>query len=589
MNILLGLTDDKDFLLLQALLLLRSRGIYIDQVKYIRTFSNQLEVAIHQLFLSLNVSVETYPLHNNGRLVNEEDYLHVEEQLFEWYSEVSKDADKVYVFVGGGHKLHSLALQKCAFLLGSEDIFHMFVNVPRNEEPKTINDIQNFIAANKILYASLGKENGWPALKNLFKDNKVSYQYIKELTEKVGSRNIEDINEYPFESLSLLPAKALEWLSAPVCELDRAFINSLPKVELHCHLGGFASHGILLDQVRAAADDSCDIGPIRDLIVPADWPLPDKTVGLLDYMNLGDNTGSYILKNRGCLIKHIDLLYLAFIQENIGYAEVRCSPYNYQSKNFSGLEVLKIIKDRFDYNMDYYKNKSDFWCHVNIILIATRTDTKNTTRIEEHLKLAVDSESLSKEKGRCKIVGVDLAGFEHPSTRASYFSHLFEPIHRKGIALTIHAGENDDSESIWDAVFRLNTRRIGHGLNLYQDQNLLKSIVNRGIGIEMCPYANYQIVGFKPMPNVTKNYPLIQYLRQGAQVTINTDNIGISNASITDNFLLASKMNPDLTRIDVLRIIRNGLEQAFIDVELKNKFIKIYNNKIFNTIFSSIQ
>ncbi|MBK7522803.1 MAG: hypothetical protein IPI53_01125 [Saprospiraceae bacterium] len=156
-----------------------------------------------------------------------------------------------------------------------------------------------------------------------------------------------------------------------------------------------------------------------------------------------------------------------------------------------------------------------------------------------------------------------MAGFEQPSTRPSYYNAQFDPIHRKGMALTIHAGENDDSEAIWDAVFKLNTRRIGHGLHLFQDQNLLKSVINRKIGIEMCPYANYQIKGFKPMDGVDIIYPLIYYLRKGAAVTINTDNIGISVASITDNFT-GGKMNPELTRMEILQIIRNGLEQALL-------------------------
>ena len=61
------------------------------------------------------------------------------------------------------------------------------------------------------------------------------------------------------------------------------------------------------------------------------------------------------------------------------------------------------------------------------------------------------------------------------------------------MAVTTHAGENDDSDAICDAVFKLNTQRIGHGIHLYQIQNLLKSVINRKIGTEMYPYANYQI------------------------------------------------------------------------------------------------
>ncbi len=90
------------------------------------------------------------------------------------------------------------------------------------------------------------------------------------------------------------------------------------------------------------------------------------------------------------------------------------------------------------------------------------------------------------------------------------------------------------------------------------------------------------------MDRVYTNYPLTDYLQKGAAVTINTYKIGISKASLTDNFILAAKMNPILTRMEVLQVIRNVLEQAFIDVSLRNILIRMYNTKIFEIIYTSV-
>ncbi|MCZ2101501.1 MAG: hypothetical protein LC107_08200 [Chitinophagales bacterium] len=583
MAVLLGITDSKDITLVQAILLLKSKGIVIDNVKYIRTGGLEIDRKAEMFYNNFKINFVVSSLPQGGKLQKEDDYLVQEDELFKWYLESTHGFDKIYVFIGGGHKLHSLALQKCAFLFGAEEVFHMFIDVPREHEPKSISDIEIAIKNNQILYANIGKHLAWPAIKKLVQQNITAPNLIREVIGIIGSRAVSQVNELPFESLQLLPAMAMQWLQGRLVERDYDFIKMLPKVELHCHLGGFASDGDALDIVRASYEGNIPLREKHVISYPENWPLPKKPIELDKYMNLGDNTGSYILHNKGCLEKQIELLYSHFLEQNIGYAEVRCSPYNYASDKYSGFEIVQIIIDKFNELMDLAK-EHEFWCHVNLLIIATRTDLKNTQKIQNHLELATVAESKSSTKGLCKIVGVDLAGFEHPSTRASYYTNLFDPIHRKGIALTIHAGENDESEAIWDAVFRLNTRRIGHGLHLYQDANLLKSVINRGIGVEMCPYANYQIKGYAPMENQSKVYPLLDYLNQGAQVTVNTDNIGISSASLTDNIILLSKLNPDITRIQILQLVRNGINQAFIDVSLRNKFIEIYNERIFKLI-----
>ena len=143
-------------------------------------------------------------------------------------------------------------------------------------------------------------------------------------------------------------------------------------------------------------------------------------------------------------------------------------------------------------------------------------------------------------------------------------------MHRKGLAVTVHAGENDDPESIWQAVYQLSARRIGHGLNLLDAPHLLRAIADRGIGIELCPYANYQIKGFAPMPEREgQSYPLLPYLEQGIRATINVDNLGISAANHSDNLLLLPSLSPGITRLDVLQLLRNSVDQCFLPVREK--------------------
>lgn len=583
---LVGLTDNKDILFIQAFLILKQKGFVCNTINYIRTHSSIVPKVVKEYWATQNIHFETHTLPDEGRFSADTNYDQLEELFFIWYRDIVSEDNDLMVFLGGGNKIHASLLQKCAQLFGAKDLFHLFYLDSRGTEPKNEIEIYEAINQNKFLYFSLGAQSAWPVIKELSISKEQLGFSIRNITQRISSRTLEEINEYPFECINLLPPHAINWLAGFLSEDDKEFIQKLPKVELHCHLGGFATEGNLLNEVRKNADDSHSIGPIKNIPIDHQWPMIEYNISLDSYMKLGDNSGSYILKNTGCLKKQIKLLYEHLIEQNIKYAEIRCSPVNYENKIQNSFQVLETIQHEFENLME----NSDIptYCHVNLIIIATRSEDNTSKSINENLNQAIEYQ-VHNEGKECKVVGVDLAGFENIKTRAEIFESNFEPIHRAGIAVTIHAGENDQSEGIWQAVFKLSARRLGHALNLFQDQKLLTSVANRKIGVEMCPYANYQIYGFAPKNNCTIKYPLLQYLKAGIQVTVNTDNIGISAANLTDNYLLLSHMAPTITRMDVLQLIRNSLEQAFINNQHRNDLIKKFNQEIFNLIYSNIK
>lgn len=523
-----------------------------------------------------------------------------EESLYQWYLEKCGDT-LPYVCLSGGTKTIPAIMQKAAQLFGAKEIFHVIPNKDAGKDPGTIEEVWNAIAINQIQVVRFGPETGWPAFRRISSSlpfsvsvcMEESFYKKKKPTDFIFLREIAGIQKrikdhfkhqekenVPFAGLLLLPSATRLWLKQPLQQSDWNWVNALPKTELHCHLGGFATQPPLLYEVRAKVKHPDKLKPVKDIHLPTQWPLPQETIPLNEYMHLGDNNGSTILSDPGCLEEQIKLLYEAFQKENIKYAEVRCSPYNY-TRYQSALEVLEQITNTFQDLMD--KADENNRCHVNLIIIVTRKDEGDLSSISKHLALAITAASNNKsDDGKCKVVGVDLAGFETKETRASYFQHDFEGAHRCRIAVTAHAGENDDAEGVWQAVFKLNARRIGHALHLFQAADLMRTFSDRGIAIEMCPYANYQIKGFFPMKDKEEKYPLLQYLKEGIPVTINTDNIGISAAGLTDNFMLAGKMLPELTRLNVLQLIRNGIEAAFISQTEKGKMLDLFEKGVLN-------
>lgn len=558
-------------------------------------------------FNELGIPITITLLDNFTDIQSENDHFTYEEALFRWYLSFTTKENNLIVCLAGGYKTISNSMQKACGLFGSIEVFHILTS----KVPNNIDEIEQAISERNLIYVALGQEEGWQPIINLLNDiykseviddaenikiiKKPNEQLLKNhITELIhitkGENTRKDTYELPFNSLLMLPAQTRNWLEQPLKKQDFEWVKSLPKTELHCHLGGFATHGELLKNIQNAATEN-----IIEGIAPKQRPLTwnKEIISLDQYMKLGDANGSKLLKDDGCLKKQIELLYRHLCEQNIKYAEIRCSPDNYHTDERTSFEVLNNIKAYFQLEMNKKRLEMADYCHVNLIVIVTRRREGDLSSISRHIALAITaSQSSSKDlSDSCKIVAIDLAGFESKETRASYFMQDFVGVNRCGLAVTAHAGENDDAEGIWQAVYQLHARRLGHALHLYQANDLIRSVVDRKIGVEMCPYANFQIKGFSPMVykkldvNDTREnypvYPLLNYLRKGVLVSINTDNIGISDANLTDNFMLLTEMLPEITRLDVLKLIRNGLETAFISPEFRFNLLSIFEKQVY--------
>ena len=532
---------------------------------------------------------------------SEMDHFVFEEVLFRWML-ARAGAIPCWVCLTGGFKTMSAAVQKAAAIFGAVEVFHVLCDLPFADQPRTAEQIKSACDNGHLHWIRLGPESGWPQFRNLQasqyplttgrREGLVSWvaasdhglrDRVREMVER--SHRIagawDRLGTLPFPVLATWSAAELDWLDQPVDPVaDAAWVAGLPKVELHCHLGGFATHGTDLDQVRSGVSSAEVLPALKQQTAPPDWPLPKRPVSLEHYMQQGNDNGTALLRDPGCLAVQCDLLYDHLRSQKVIHAEIRCSPANYASTGRSPWSVLGEIQQSFDRRMQ--ADRPDERCHINLIIIATRRKEGDfRAAISRHLALAVSAAEHWTDEDTCRVVGVDLAGFEEKETRAHYFREEFTGVHRCGLALTVHAGENDDAEGIWRAVFDLNARRLGHALHLIDSPELMRSVANRGIGVEMCPYANYQIKGF-PLPGACgpADYPLKRYLDAGIRVTVNTDNIGISAASLSENLLLAAQLCPQLTRMDVLRLQSHAIQTAFISPTQRARLAGAFSSRL---------
>ena len=124
------------------------------------------------------------------------------------------------------------------------------------------------------------------------------------------------------------------------------------------------------------------------------------------------------------------------------------------------------------------------------------------------------------------VCAADLAGNE-AAFPMSQFVDLFTEVKKMGMPFTIHAGECGSVQNILDAV-DCGAGRIGHGIAMRGNKDVMKLCRERHIGIEMCPISNLQTKAVKSMAE----YPMREFLDEGLCVTINTDNRTVSGTSL---------------------------------------------------------
>ena len=188
---------------------------------------------------------------------------------------------------------------------------------------------------------------------------------------------------------------------------------------------------------------------------------------------------------------------------------------------------------------------------------------------EENLEtIELAKKYLVKDEG---VVAIDLAGAE-ALFKTKDFEAPFAMARKYNIPFTIHAGEADGPESV-KAALDFGALRIGHGVRIAEDNELVNYVAAHNIPLEMCPNSNRQT---KAVDDMSK-YPLRIFLEKGIKVTINTDDPAICRTNIKNEFDYIKKMY-GITEAEKKVLLLNAVDSAFCSDEYKEKMKKIINS-----------
>jgi len=131
-------------------------------------------------------------------------------------------------------------------------------------------------------------------------------------------------------------------------------------------------------------------------------------------------------------------------------------------------------------------------------------------------------------------IGFDLAGGEAGNPAKEHLQAFYHA-RNELLNLTVHAGESWGPESIRQALFFCGAHRIGHGVTLIQDPDLLRFVIDRQIPLEVCPTSNVQT---HVVPSY-EGHPLKRLADAGVPITINTDSRLFSHTTTSGELHLA--------------------------------------------------
>lgn len=317
-------------------------------------------------------------------------------------------------------------------------------------------------------------------------------------------------------------------------------LKNIPKVELHLHLDG----SVRLDTASKLTGKS--IEEVRSLMIAK-----EKCHDLNEYLTKF-NLANEIMQSQENLTRIAKELVEDLKKDNVIYAEVRFAPLLHTKKGLTGEKVIEAV----------LLGLKDEDLKVNLILCMMRQFS-----FEDNLK-TIELASKYLDKG---VVAIDLAGAEALYPTAS-FEKLFQIAKDKNIPFTIHAGEADGKDSILSAI-NFNTKRIGHGVRCIEDNETLNIIKKNNITLEVCPTSNIQT-------GIFENYydhPIKKLYDMNVLVTINVDNMTVSNIDLTQEYEKLVKIF-NLNIEDLKKINLNAIDAAFLTDKEKQFYKIIINN-----------
>lgn len=317
-------------------------------------------------------------------------------------------------------------------------------------------------------------------------------------------------------------------------EQRTAYIDRLPKAELHLHIEGSLEPEMLFalaqrNQVNipfASVEDirkAYNFSNLQDFL---DIYYQGMAV-LLTAQDFYDLTWAYLERAHADHVRHVEIFF---------------DPQGHTERGVPFPDVITGISDALA------DGEKQWGITSQLIMCFLR-------HLDEAAAEATLDEALPY-LDRIAGVGLDSSENGHPPSK---FAKVFARARSLGLKLVAHAGEEGPPEYVHEALDVLHVDRIDHGNRALEDAGLVKRLAGEGMTLTVCPLSNLKLCVIGDIADS----PVKQMLDSGLKATVNSDDPAYFGGYVNANYhAIADAL--DLSREQLSALARNSFTGSFL-------------------------
>jgi adenosine deaminase len=324
-------------------------------------------------------------------------------------------------------------------------------------------------------------------------------------------------------------------------------LGALPKAHLHLHLTGSMRPATLLELA--------DLHGIRlpDALTSGSPPelLATDARGWFRFQRLYDIARS-VLRTDADIRRIITEAAEEERREGSQWLELQVEPAGYAAI-FGGITaVLEIVLDAA---ADATRTTG---VGIGVIVAANRTRHPLDARTNARLAARY------ADRG---VIGFGLSNDERRG-RAEDFAPAFRIARDAGLLAVPHGGELLGAASVAECIDLLGAVRIGHGVRVVEEPQVLDRVAAAGITLEVCPASNVAL-GVAPEPGAV---PLRRLREAGVAVALGADDPLLFGSRLLDQYQAAREVH-GLTDTEIAALARDSVVGSTAPAHLKRQML----------------
>lgn len=324
-----------------------------------------------------------------------------------------------------------------------------------------------------------------------------------------------------------------------------AFIQNLPKAELHVHL-----EGTLEPELSFALATRNGVKLAHDT--------PEALVAAYDFHDLPSFLAIYY-KAMEVLVHEADFYEMTYAyltkarSQNVLYCEMFFDPQAHTSRGVAFDTVIRGIRRAQLQAADELDIESQLvMCFLRDMSAESAMQTL-----------------LASLPYKSWIIGVGLDSDEKHNPPIK-FAEVFARARAEGYKLTMHCDVNqlDTLVHIRQVLDVIGVDRIDHGINSLEDPAICTEIARRGLGLTICPVSNRFVV-----QNLTGD-EIRRMLALGMKATVNSDDPAYFRAYLNEN-LAALVDDAGFTEAEIRQLLRNAFDVSWLPAPRREHYLSL--------------